>query len=66
MPKTIDPKAIVKRLKAKEAGKEKANITYRLSKTIADQFKRECDRQDVVPSHVLEEFMMAFVASSKN
>lgn len=65
MAKPTDPKAIVKRLKAKEMAKEKANITYRLSKTVSDQFKRECERQEVVPSHVLEEFMTAFVASSK-
>ena len=65
MAKTSDPKSIVKRLKAQQAEKEKGNITYRLTKLVAEQFKKSCDKQGVVPSRVLEEFMKDFIASER-
>ena len=66
MTKATDPKTIIKLLRAKDKEAVKANITYRLTKDVAERFKASCDTQEVVPSHVLEEFMKAFIAASKS
>lgn len=65
MTKATDPKTIIKLLKAKDKEAVKSNITYRLTRDVAERFKAVCDAQEVVPSHVLEEFMKAFVVSAK-
>ncbi len=65
MAKATDPRAIVKRIKAQDLGSEKANVTYRLTKVVVDEFKKACEKQGVGQGRVLEEFMRDFVAASK-
>ncbi len=65
MPKAADPKAIIKRIKTQEIESEKGNITYRLTKTVVENFKRACEKQGVGQGRVIEEFMKDFIASSR-
>lgn len=60
----IEPKELLKRVKSK--GKpERANVTFRLNTEIMDAFRTTCEKQDVTPTAVLEEFMESFVKSIK-
>lgn len=59
--KSSAAKGIVKRLKDRELGSEKANVTYRLTKSVVEHFKVACEKEGVVPGQVLEEFMKDFI-----
>ncbi len=59
--KATAAKSIVKRIKDREVGSEKANITYRLTRSVVENFKAACEKEDVVPGQVLEEFMKDFI-----
>ncbi|MEK6704333.1 MAG: chemotaxis protein [Bdellovibrionota bacterium] len=65
MAKTVDPRAIIRRIKAKDLEKTKGNVTYSLTKTVVEEFRRACEKQDVGQGRVLEEFMLSFIEASK-
>lgn len=60
MAKEADIKALVERLKSGERG-EKGNITFRLSVSVTNAFKKACDKKGVKPGAAVEELMLLFV-----
>ncbi|MBX2996330.1 MAG: hypothetical protein KF681_16005 [Bdellovibrionaceae bacterium] len=58
----IEAKEILKRIRSKEKP-EKANVTFRLSTNLMDNFKKACAKQGVTPTAVLEEMIQSFLQS---
>lgn len=46
---------------AKMAKPKKANVTFRLNTELYETFQEACDKSDVAPTAVIEEFMKEFV-----
>jgi hypothetical protein len=60
----IDTAALIRELK-ETARPEKVNVTYRLTRTVIEDFKKACDKEDLGAGAVLEAFMRRFIASVK-
>lgn len=59
----IDKNALVSAAK-KKMRPERKNITFRLNTDLYDAFKKECDKQGVTQTVVLEEFFKVFTGKS--
>ena len=59
----IDGKAILNRLNAEKGDRKK--ISLYLSESIYGQFKKECVKQDLSASVVMEELLKEFLGSLK-
>ena len=56
----VGAKQILKEIKEKQT--DKKNVTYRLDKTIAADFKETCEKEEVSQAEVLEHLMASFIA----
>lgn len=61
----VDSKELLKRVKDKEKP-DRANVTFRFNTKLMDAFKAICEKQDVTPTSVLEEFMESFTKDMKS
>lgn len=61
----VDSKELLKRVKEKEKP-DRANVTFRFSTKLMDDFKSVCKKQGVTPTAILEEFMKSFVKDIKS
>lgn len=57
----VKSKEIVKSIKEKELKNESVNMTFRLPKNLADDFKKSCIKQDVTANSVIVELVRSFL-----
>lgn len=63
--KKIKSRDVVKSIKERESKSESQNITFRLPKDLAENFKKICDSQDVSANAVINELIRGFVEDYK-
>jgi len=54
-------KEIVAKVKRQQEQESKANVTFRLTKSLTDAFRAKCEKQGVAMTAVLEELISEFL-----
>lgn len=57
-------KEIVKEIKEKREAEKKANVTFRLSANLMDNFRDSCEKHEVSMTEALENMIQHFISGS--